>query len=169
MGFPLDKAFSRYTISIMPKLSPVTMGSFAKELVLAIEPLPDLLKSWELTNEEYETLRANPNFHKELLQATEEVRAMGPDAGFIMRAKILSEDFLEDIVCLMGDKNTPAETRVAIFKHITELARLQPPKNLPNGNYGPIGPSVVFNFGAGMPGVPQTLTVKPDLQLLPAE
>lgn len=145
----------------MPKLNNITMGSFAKELVLGLEPLDDLLQSWELTQEQYEDLRTNPNFHKELLQATEEVRALGPDAGFIMRAKILSEDFLETIVGLMGNSSVPAEVKVNIFKHITDLARLQPAKNVQQNN-GQSGPSVIFNFGAGMPGIPEVLTIKPD-------
>lgn len=146
----------------MPSLTAVTLGQFARELVLQLENLPDLLQSWNLTNEDYEELRKSKFFQNELKQAVEEVKAMGPDAGFITRAKILSETFLEDMVKIMGSSTVPAEVKVKLFEQMTNLARLHAPKAQPTREAGPAGPQVVFNFGAGMPGLPVVLEAAQD-------
>lgn len=144
----------------MSKPTAITVGQFARELVLQLEPLSDLLLSWDLTEAEFEDLKKSEFFQNELRSAVKEVREMGPDAGFITRAKILSEEFLKNVVSLMDSNTTPPEVKVNIFKHITDLARLQPAKGA--AAYQPTGPQVIFNFGKGMPGVPETLTIIPE-------
>lgn len=144
----------------MSKLTAITIGQFARELVLQLEPLDDLLKSWELSEVEFEKLRTSEFFQNELRNAVKEVREMGPDAGFITRAKILSEEFLQNVVDLMTSTTTPPEVKVNIFKHITDLARLQPAKGAAYA--APSGPQVIFNFGKDMPGVPEVLTIIPE-------
>lgn len=143
----------------MPNITAVTMGQFARELCLQLEPLEDLLASWNLTSEQYEALRKSTFFQNELKAAVKEVREMGPDAGFIARAKILSETFLTDVVKMMQTPGVDPAVKIAIFKHITELARLTPPRNSPDRAQGPVGPQVVFQFGPGMPGVPNAITI----------
>lgn len=147
----------------MPSITKLTLGTFCRELVLQLEPLPDLLKSWEMTDADYATLRKSEFFQHELTNAVQEVQAMGPDAGFIQRCKILAEESLGNMVGIMNDKITPPETKVKLFDTFTELGRLKPQKqsvNAQQAENGPRGTQVVFNFGVGMPGLPTTLEVK---------
>ena len=147
----------------MPTLTQITAGSFCRELVAGLEPLPDLLKSWNMTDKEYQSLRRNEWFQKELKAAVSDVRDMGPDSTFIMRCKVLSETFLEDIVGMMQNTTTPPDVKARLFDTVTDLARLTPQKNnssIPSGNQGP---QVVFNFGAGLEGVPKSLSVTGNL------
>ena len=144
----------------MPTLTKATLGSFCKELVLQLEPLPNFLQSWELTEDDYERLRRSEFFQNEMKAAVEEVRSMGPDAGFIARCKILSEDFLPKMVQLMEAPTTSPDVKVSLFDKFTDLARLKPSKQTQTDNTVK-GPLVTFNFGAGMPGMPTSIDVTP--------
>jgi hypothetical protein len=142
----------------MPTLTNITVGQFCRELVCGLDELPDLLAEWGLTDQDYRDLRKNLWFQKELKAAVDEVRELGPDSTFIVRCKILSELFLENVVGMMGDRLTPAEVKASLFKQVTELARLHVSKNQINSGFA--GPLVTFTFGDGMPGMPKTITVE---------
>lgn len=143
----------------MPTLNTVTQGAFCRELVCGLDDLDTILNDWGLTKQEFLELKRGEAFQKELMAAVDDVRAMGPDSTFIVRCKVLSEMFLENVVGMMGDRMVPAEVKASLFKHVTELARLQPPKNSPQ-TQGPAGPLVTFTFGPGMPGMPEKLVVE---------
>lgn len=148
----------------MSQITATTLGSFCRELTLNLEPLEDLLASWELTPDAYEVLRRSEFFQNEMRAAVEEVRAMGPDAGFITRCKLLAEDALPQMVGLMTNATTPPEVKVKLFDTFTDLARLKPQKQV--AQEGSRGPAVVFNFGAGIKGIPSTIEVTPEPRLL---
>ncbi len=143
----------------MPVLTQVTAGAFCRELVTGLEPLPELLQSWQITPAQYDALRRNEWFQKELRAAVADVRDMGPDSTFIMRCKVLSEEFLGDVLGMMKSASTPPDVRARLFETITDLARLKPSKASPAAGSGGFGPQVTFNFGAGLKGVPESLTI----------
>lgn len=159
---PIDTSKSIGYQCGMPKVTATSIGSFCRELVLQLEPIEDLLKSWELTPETYAELRKSTFFQNELRSAVAEVREMGPDAGFIARCKLLAEDSLQNMVDLMQHAHTPPEVKVKLFDTFTDLGRLKPVKQAAGGSAadgGQRGPQVVFNFGAGMRGLPTSMEV----------
>ncbi len=83
---------------------------------------------------------------------TNEMLEMGPDAGYVYRMKALSEVFLADVVNIMKDAATSTGTKVDLIKFCAEMARLKE-KPIPTNQQqlGPRGPSVIFQFGDGLP------------------
>jgi hypothetical protein len=148
----------------MPTFNQITAGVFCRELVCGLEPLDDLLTSWGLSEDDYQSLRKNEWFQKELLAAVADVRDLGPNSAFIMKCRAIADETLGPILEIIQNTRNDPKVRIDAFKQITDLARLGPPKG-ESGREG--GPSVVFNFGAGLKNAPETLTINPDPTLLP--
>lgn len=136
----------------MPLLSPTTLGKFCREIAGGLSPLDVLLREWGLSSDEYARLRESPGYKHEMQVIVQEMQELGPDAGYIYRMKALSEEFIADIVNIMRDPGTGPGTKVELIKFCADLARLKE-KPTPAGqqNALPRGPSVVFNFGPGLP------------------
>lgn len=149
----------------MPILSPTTLGKFCREIAGGLSPLPVLLEEWGLTTEAYALLRDSPGYQHEMRVIVQEMQELGPDAGYIYRMKSLSEEFIADIVQIMRNPETGAGTKVELIKFCAELARLKE-KPAAAGERGPVGPSVVFQFGPGLPL--QTVTLKPEMDVIEA-
>lgn len=145
----------------MPTLTSVSLGKFCREVAGGLSPLPVLLHEWGVTPEQFEQIRTSDAYLHEMQVIVREMQELGPDAGYIYRMKALSEEFIADIVAIMRNENTSAATKVDLIKFCAELARLKE-KPAPTGAQGPRGPSVVFNFGPGLPV--QTIEVKPELE-----
>jgi hypothetical protein len=82
-------------------------------------------------------------FQKELQGAIAEVRAQGADAGYIMRMKLLSEEFFGDIEKIVRDEMAPHSVKMEAIKFCAEMARLKPEKK----QDVVAGTAVNFNFG----------------------
>ncbi len=134
-------------------LTPTTLGKFCREIAAGLSPLPILLAEWGVSQAEYERIRTSDGYQQEMRVIVAEMQELGADAGYIYRMKSLSEEFITDIVEIMRSPNTSAATKVDLIKFCADLARLKE-KPLPTGKdvaQAPRGPSVVFNFGAGLP------------------
>lgn len=144
----------------MPLLSPTSLGKFCREIAGGLSPLDVLLREWGLSPEDYTRLRESPGYKHEMQVIVQEMQELGPDAGYIYRMKALSEEFIADIVGIMRDPSTGAGTKVELIKFCADLARLKEKPQAAAAQGGPRGPSVVFNFGAGLPI--QSMTLIPD-------
>ncbi len=135
----------------MPLLTPVSLGQFCRELAIQLSPLPTLLQEWNLTPEQFAILQNSAGYKHEITVIANEMAELGPDAGYVYRMKALSEIFIKDVVQIMNDTETPRSTKVELIKFCAEMARVKE-KVLPaNQQLQNRGPSVVFNFGAGLP------------------
>lgn len=135
----------------MPTLTPTTLGQFCRELAIQLSPLPTLLTEWGLTPEQFTILQNSAGYKHEITVITNEMLELGPDAGYVYRMKALSEIFIKDVVQIMQDPETPRSTKVELIKFCAEMARVKE-KVVPAGQQVlNRGPSVVFNFGAGLP------------------
>jgi hypothetical protein len=87
------------------------------------------------------------------------MQEMGADAGYVYRMKSLSEEFLAEIVRIMQHADTSTGTKVDLIKFCADMARLkEKPTTAANQEANrPRGPSVIFNFGAGLPIKSMTL------------
>lgn len=137
----------------MPELTPHTLGKFCREIAVGLSPLQTLLSEWGLTPDTYERLRDSPGYKHEMAVIAQEIQELGPDAGYIYRMKSLSEEFLKEIVKIMESPDTSVGTRVDLIKFCAEMGRLKekPPTGNKNGVDFPRGPSVIFQFGDGLP------------------
>lgn len=147
----------------MPQFNQITAGTFCRELVCGLEPLEDLLQSWQLTEADYASLRKNEWFQKELVAAVADVRDLGPNSAFIMKCRAVADETLGEILGIIQNERTDPKVRVDAFKEITSLARLGPPKGENQKDGGPV---VTFHFGAGLKHAPETLTITPTPEAL---
>lgn len=136
----------------MPILTTATLGKFCRELAAGLSSLDVLLHEWGLTHEQYAALAQSEGYRYEMTVIAQEMREMGADAGYIYRMKSLSEEFVQQIVAIMHDLATPTATKVDLIKFCAEMARLkEKPMSAAQAAAGPRGPSVVFQFGPGLP------------------
>jgi len=145
----------------MPSLTSTSLGQFCREIAIQLSPLPTLLQEWGITPDEFDRLRETHGYKHEMTVLANEMAELGADAGYVYRMKALSEIFIEDIVEIMKDSETPRQAKVDLIKFCAEMARLKE-KPVPAGQAlnTPRGPSVVFHFGEGLPI--KTVTVVPE-------
>lgn len=144
----------------MPTLTTLTVGRFIRELITGISPTSVLLAEWGISHDDYLELRKTKVFQRELASAVAEVQAQGSDAGYIMRMKLLSEEFIGDIEKIVRDDQAPHSVRADLIKFVADMGRLKPEKK----SDAPAGTSVTFNFGGNVGklfGVEKVLEVQP--------
>jgi hypothetical protein len=154
----------------MPLLTANSLGQFCREISIQLSPLETLLEEWGLTVPEFDRLRTTKGYQDEMIVITQEMAALGPDAGYVYRMKALSEIFIEDVVKIMKAVDTSTGTKVELIKFCAEMARLKekPPAQQAVDNRLR-GPSVIFHFGQGLPIQSMTVTPEPiDVQAIEA-
>lgn len=146
----------------MPTLTTLTVGRFIRELITGVSPVSILLEEWGLDHLTYMELRKTKVFQAELASAIREVQSQGADAGYVMRMKLLSEEFFGDIEKIVRDDNAPHSVKMEAIKFCAEMARLKPEKKAE----GIAGTTVNFQFGGAIGkllGVEKILEVTPSL------
>jgi hypothetical protein len=144
----------------MPALTSLTVGRFIRELLTGIAPTSVLFEEWGIDHDTYMELKRTPAFQRELQGALAELRSQGQDAGYILRMKMLSEEFFGDIEAIVRDELAPHSVKMEAIKFCAEMARLKPEKK----DAVPAGTSVNFNFGGNVGkllGIKDVLEVKP--------
>jgi hypothetical protein len=150
----------------MPNLTTLTVGRFIRELITGISPVSILLEEWGLDHDTYMELRKTKVFQQELAAAVADVQRQGPDASYVMRMKLLSEEFFGDIEKIVRDDMAPHSVKMDAIKFVAEMARLRPEKK----QDAVTGTSVNFNFGGNVGkllGIDNVLEVKPELTHTP--
>jgi len=135
----------------MPVLTTTTLGRFCREVAGGLDDIDVLLREWQVTPEEFELIKETPAFKHEMAVVVQEMQEMGTDAGYVFRMKSLAEELLPDVVRMAKAAETPTSQKFEIIRWVSEMARLKekPAKN--SDAQGPRGPSVIFQFGAGLP------------------
>lgn len=144
----------------MPNLTTLTVGRFIRELITGVSPVSILLSEWGLDADTYMELRKTKVFQRELAAAVNEVQAQGQDASYIMRMRLLSEEFFPDIQAIVRDERAPHSVKMDAIKFCAEMGRLRPEKR----TEGPAGTAVTFNFGGN---VGKLLGVEKVLEVIP--
>ncbi len=130
----------------MPNLTTLTVGRFIRELITGISPVSTLLEEWGIDHDTYMELAKTKVFQKELRAAITDVQSQGPDAAYIMRMKLLSEEFFGDIEAIVRDTNAPHSVKMDAIKFCAEMGRLRPEKKQETA----VGTAVNFNFGGNI-------------------
>lgn len=100
-------------------------------------------------------------FQTALREAKRQIESLGPDAGFILRARTISEGHLLLIDQLAKNAATPPQIRLKAIELATQLARLHPGVAGRGGGEEKapaVGVMVNISMGAGLP-VPQSLVI----------
>lgn len=148
------------------QLTSTTLGRFCRELACGLDQVEVLLAEWGVTEEQFALVQKSPAFQNEMAVVEAEMRELGADAGYIYRMKSLCEDMLPDFVKMYKDVAISPNQKFEMMKWAAEMARLKE-KNVPRGTAdmpGPRGPTVVFQFGAGLPIQSMQVVAQPDAQ-----
>jgi hypothetical protein len=143
-------------------------GSLAFELVLRAVPVGQILATYNVTEAQLSVLLDTPAFQATLKDAAAQVKQHGADAGFVLRARALSEDLLPDIYRIAKNDLTDGALRHKIFETLSRYAQLDPATNKKPG--GGDGVQVIFNLGAGIRGLGHVVAeapVAPVVQTMP--
>lgn len=100
-------------------------------------------------------------FQTAMKEAKRQIESLGPDAGFILRARTISEGHLLLIDQLAKNPSAPPQIRLKAIELATQLARLHPGVAGRGGGEEKapaVGVMVNISMGAGLP-VPQSLVV----------
>jgi len=146
----------------MTNLTTLTVGRFIRELITGISPVSILLSEWGLDHDTYMELKKTKVFRAELERAIQDVQAQGPDAAYVLRMKLLSEEFFPDIQAIVRDEKAPHSVKMDAIKFVAEMGRLRPEKK----SDAPAGTAVHFNFGGNLGkllGIENVLEVQPAL------
>ena len=100
-------------------------------------------------------------FQLALREAKNQIKALGPDAGFILRARTLSESHLLLLDQIARNPHTPPQVALKAIELSTQLARLHPGVAGRGGGEekaSAVGVMVNITMGAGLP-VPESLVI----------
>lgn len=149
---------------------PADWGALALELKLmpfdadricaSYNTTPDIVLAM-LGKADHPTIGPVKAFQTALVEAGRQIKALGPEAGFILRARTLSEGHLQLLDQLARNGSTPPQVKLKAIELGTQLSRLHPGVGARSGDgekAAAVGVVVNISMGAGLP-VPQALTI----------
>jgi hypothetical protein len=121
--------------------------ALARELAMDINEMDDILKMYQISEDEFEQLKADPAFQT-VFDATlvEWQAATNTEKRVKVKAASSVENSLLNLHAAANDKNQPLNHRVLALQFISKMAGLAEPETKgPTGN----GFSITINMGEG--------------------
>lgn len=111
------------------------------ELALKTAEPAELRVEYGYTDEEWQALRSNPVFLKELAGACELVRQEG--MSFKLKAKLIAEENLKEVFRLTRDPQCPHAVRGKLIELTARWAGFDPRTNGEGGEGGPVNANML--------------------------
>ena len=111
--------------------NPAEIGSYPPtlpvELALRVAPVSEICAAYDISHEEWENLRADPVFQRDLAAAVELVKKDG--MSFKLKAKLQAEELLKTSWKMIHSNNddVPASVRADLLKFTVRAAGLAEP------------------------------------------
>lgn len=102
------------------------------DLALGLDDTEAIRVRHGLTEQDLETLYTIPSFKRDIAVLMRELNESG--VTFSRKAALQAESYLSTIDAIMLNPNTPAATRVDIFKTVTKFGKLEPKEEKDTGN-----------------------------------
>lgn len=96
---------------------------FAFEVALSFESGEELAEKYNLTPEQYEIIKKNDLFIREVAEHTRQLKENG--ATLQAKAAISMESLLPILISLAKDRNIPAASRISAIEKVASLADVQ--------------------------------------------
>jgi hypothetical protein len=142
-------------------------GSLACDLAIRPTEFGTILKDYKLSEKGLDKLLSNDAFTARLREARDQVKIHGPNAGFILSARVEAERHLSTLSTIAGANSTPPVVRVKAIEQLVNYAGLDPKTNgidQSTKDTADKGPSIMFNFGGGLLGNGKTsINLKPNV------
>lgn len=117
--------------------NPAEIGSYPPtlpvEIALRVAPVQEICAAYNISREEWDALRADPVFQRDLAAAVEMVKKDG--MSFKLKAKLQSEELLKTSWRMIHSKNddVPASVRADLLKFTVRAAGLAEPAEKAGG------------------------------------
>ena len=147
--------------------------NFYLAAAVGIQSFEDILRMYDIPEEDAGELTAHPVFQQRLLLARDAVETDG--TAFFARCRLLAGQTMPAMINLIQDPATPATVQLEAWKTLVKYGRLEPqPKEQATGPSGPqltltiIAPNGETGFSAALNTSPgQTYDVEPEPPALP--
>ena len=96
----------------------------AFELALALESPEDICKRYEVSPADFEKLRKQPAFMKQVVDYRAEIKEKG--LTFRSKAKIMAEDLLNNAYEMINHPGVPANVKADLIKWVGKMADYEP-------------------------------------------
>ena len=113
------------------------------ELALKVAPVKEICEAYQIDRAQWENLRHDPRFKKDLATAVELVRKEG--MSFRLKAKLQAEEMLKTSWNLVHSNDTPPAVRADLIKFTTRCAGYADPEGAAAGFKGS-GFSITINI-----------------------
>lgn len=104
------------------------------DLALELDCTEDILTRYSLVQSDLDKLYRTPAFRRDVGMMQRELRENG--VTFSRKAALQAENYLDNMDTLMFTSETPASTKLEIFKTMTKLGKLEPKEDKDDGNQG---------------------------------
>lgn len=135
-------------------------ASLPLEIALKSAPLSEIRATYNISDEEWETLKNNEQFRKAVLKCEDDAKEDG--FSFKTKSKIQAEALLATSWALIHNEDTPAAVKADLIKFTTRIAGYEP--NPKAANAGDTTPSFQININMGgqpQQAEPQMVTINP--------
>lgn len=137
---------------------PWCWGALAMALHLFSDNEDRVFTDFNVSRHQVDQLMQNKLFRLEMKAAAEQIRDLPPGQGYKRRAAYLAERQLPIMHAMVEDPTTPPAVRTDLMKLVNRIAGLDPglERNKPAADDSGAGRvQVIFQYGAGLPGMPE--------------
>lgn len=139
------------------RFRPFAWGALIMELLMDPGAEAEVLAAHGATRDEVALLfKTNKEFQIAVRECKSVIKAQGPNAGFVMRSKMMAEDLLTDMYKLGKSPTTPTALRVRIAENAASWGRLDPKHDKSSTDAGDKGVHFSFNIiglNRSLPGI----------------
>lgn len=124
--------------------------TLAYDLALENNSHNAIAEAYYISYEQLKSLQENKYFAKVAQAKKDEVKQLGSDAAFTVKMRMVANKATPQLLARLTDNTTNNRDFLAMFKVVTELAKLTPQQEVDNQPV--IGANVTFNI-QGVPGL----------------
>ena len=142
-------------------------GPFCFDMALSSDDWQVVCETYKITESCFERLLDNPAFVNRLKDARMQVKTLGPNAGFVLFARVEAEKHLLTLSNIAGQQGVGELTRVRAIENLVRYAHMDPSvqKGSAKDDNRATSPGVLvqFNIGGGLLGKnTQVIDVNPE-------
>lgn len=149
-------------------LAPALWGPLAFDVALSPDDLEGILKTYDITLDQFTQLTLNQGFKDRLDGAALQVKTLGPTAGFVLNAQSQAEKLINTLGDIAKDTTAHVAVRVKAIENIVRYAHLDPSiqrASKESGERSTAAPGVLvqLNFGGQLGKlINRTIEVNPN-------
>jgi len=128
-----------------PSLPEKELQSLIQDIVLRTSSEEEILKVYNITPQQFQLLQQTPTYQEQLKKISDYIRALGPNASFVLKARAIAESQMGVIGTVISDMKVDPAVRLQAMKEFVKWGGLFNEKEPSAAGGG--GVNISFNFG----------------------